>query len=73
MHLRDALITQAPSLALQRAAASEVARLDSLVLTLLRGTVAAANLLDSVAHVATPGDTAEPLRLLRAACLEAVS
>lgn len=31
MKLRDALITQAPSLALQRAAADEIARLDALV------------------------------------------
>jgi hypothetical protein len=31
MNLRDALIQQAPSLALQRAAADEIARLDSIV------------------------------------------
>lgn len=36
MKLRDALIQQAPSLTLQRAAADEISRLDSHVLELLR-------------------------------------
>ena len=36
MNLREALIQQAPSLALQRAAADEIARLDDLVACLRR-------------------------------------
>lgn len=34
MQLRDALVQQAPSLALQRAAADEIARLDQMIILL---------------------------------------
>lgn len=43
MKLREALIAQAPSLALQRAAADEIARLDALAEDLQRRMRAAAN------------------------------
>ena len=71
MKLREALINQAPSLTLQRAASSEIARLDNLVHDLLRAGQAAAHLLEGVAHVSSPGDTIRPLQLLRAAALRA--
>ena len=69
MQLRDALIAQAPSLALQRAAASEIGRLDGLVHTLLRASLAAAAALDGPAAVEL--DDGRALRLLRIAILKA--
>lgn len=60
MKLRDALITQAPSLALQRSAAAEIARQDALVHDLRRAATAAAAALDAA------GQRGEPLDRLRA-------
>ena len=60
MHIRQALITQAPSLALQRAEASEIARQDALVHDLRRAAAAAAAALDAA------GQRGEPLDRLRA-------
>ena len=69
MQLRDALIAQAPSLALQRAAASEIARLDSLVTDLLQASLAAAAALNG--PVAYEEDNGRALRTVRAAVLRA--
>lgn len=69
MQLRDALITRAPSLALQRAAASEIARLDSLVGELLRANLAAAAALNG--PVSFEEDAGRALRTVRAAVLRA--
>ena len=56
MNLRTALIQQAPSLALQRAAQVEIARLDSLVRD-LGAELAAAHELLSLAQRLMPGPT----------------
>ena len=59
MQLRDALITQAPSLALQRAAASEIARLDSLLHDFRRAALASCAMLDATGQ---PGEALDRLR-----------
>lgn len=63
MKLREALITQAPSLALQRAAAAEIARQDSLLHDFRRAALAACATLDATGQ---PGEAMDRLRVVLA-------